>query len=82
MIAYLDVEGNDTLKSAYWTGQANTVHTYQFSGTSTKPFILGIYCGCTTSGGKYVVPSDIQTVFDNNASGSCTKTANQETTVP
>jgi hypothetical protein len=43
------------------------VHTYQLSGTTTKPFVPGIYCGYTTSGGKYVVPADIQTVFDNAA---------------
>ena len=67
VIAYLDVESSDTLKSAYWAGWANTVHTYQLSGTTTKPFVPGIYCGYTTSGGQYVVPSDIQTVFDNAA---------------
>lgn len=67
VIAYLDVESSDTLKSAYWAGWANTVHTYQLSGTTNKPFVPGIYCGYTTSGGKYVVPSDIQTVFDNAA---------------
>ncbi len=68
VIVYLDVEsGLAPLKSAYWAGWANTVHTYQLSGTTTKPFVPGIYCGYTTSGGKYVVPSDIQTVFDNAA---------------
>jgi hypothetical protein len=65
VIVYLDVESDSTpLKSAYWAGWANTVHTYELSN-GTKPFIPGIYCGYTTSGGKYVVPSDIQTVFDN-----------------
>ncbi len=66
VIAYLDVEGNDTLKSAYWAGWANTIHTYTLSN-GTKPFVPGIYFAYTASGGKYVVSSDIQTVFDNAA---------------
>ncbi len=40
VIAYLDVESElHPLKSAYWAGWANTVHTYQLSGTTTKPFV-------------------------------------------
>ena len=39
VVVYLDVEtGLNPLKSAYWAGWANTVHTYQLSGTTTKRF--------------------------------------------
>ncbi len=68
VVVYLDVEKNDDLKSAYWAGWANTVHTYgvTLNGTTLRPFVPGIYCPYWTSSTGAMLPAtSVQTVFDN-----------------